>query len=613
MKYINKYLLGLAVLFSVYSCQDITDDYDIEIEFDSQILEYTLSSDDYAEIADLADEADSTAADFISSYEHFNDSITAAKYIPLLMAEYYPGLSYGSGVKVTYNYNGEIPEDLSDYVDVTEYELQSSDYSSIDSVVTKLGFYSPSYPPSLYIPDILSTSVATNSGIELIKVNYQYATVDPIIDESANGDYLVFEEVFKTTGSLDNWYTYSVTGDLEWEYNSSYTCAKMSGYDDGTYYENEDWLITKDALNIDDYDNAALSFITMAGYVDESDDYGLIVLYSNDYTGTGDPTSANWTEFSNYTLSSGDSWDEVSSGDVSLSGVSGDFYIAFKFTSPSTSSETWEITEVSVVVPNAGISWVGEDPLAYNAYYEYDTADATWSPAEDILYINKADYVDMGYSYTSFSNSFKATTYIPSILSSKYPTAISGSEYIVVYDYYNSANYTTTELADLYTQTDSGWVSTYSFIEDKTDQFLVLEDGSWTFDPTVTFTMESSDYQIIVDYVAANIGESYLDSYGTAEYYTGASAYYEDFYIKDGKWDADKFDSWEDAVEYAIGTILLPELYPDAETQVDGVDMSYVVIFNAYASSDAYYSMTFQVTKAGPNPEFTLTDGPTAQ
>ena len=60
----------------------------------------------------------------------------------------------------------------------------------------------------------------------------------------------------------------------------------------------------------------------------------------------------------------------------------------------------------------------------------------------------------------------------------------------------------------------------------------------------------------------------------------------------------------------AIGNVLLPALYPDAQTQVNGVDMYYIVNFATYSGADGNYAMRFQVSKAGPDPEFTLVEGP---
>ncbi len=157
---------------------------------------------------------------------------------------------------------------------------------------------------------------------------------------------------------------------------------------------------------------------------------------------------------------------------------------------------------------------------------------------------------------------------------------------------------------------NAGWQA-YDPYTARQDQFI--HNGSeWVFDPTVMFTMGSSDYMTIVNYVKNNISGDYIDSYGTAEFYSGASAYYGNFDIRSGNWEDSVFGTWEEAIAFTIGEGLLPAKFPDAVTQVSGIDVFYIVTFDTYSGVDGRYSIKFQVTKAGPNPEFTLVDGPTA-
>jgi len=54
------------------------------------------------------------------------------------------------------------------------------------------------------------------------------------------------------------------------------------------------------------------------------------------------------------------------------------------------------------------------------------------------------------------------------------------------------------------------------------------------------------------------------NSYGTQEFYTGAGSYYSNYDLRTGKWDASVFTTWQDAVKYSIGNILLPIKYQSA-------------------------------------------------
>ena len=119
MKKIFYFLTILAVvLVSCDPMQDINDELE-EMDTGYQgTFTLVLSSDDYSDIADLAVEAnpaDTLNAAFISSNEFFSGDVAAADYIPLLIPEIYPALGKGSNGIITYNFNGELPEDLTIY------------------------------------------------------------------------------------------------------------------------------------------------------------------------------------------------------------------------------------------------------------------------------------------------------------------------------------------------------------------------------------------------------------------------------------------------------------------------------------------------------------------
>lgn len=149
----------------------------------------------------------------------------------------------------------------------------------------------------------------------------------------------VYSESFAT---LDNWTAISITGDEAWE-ASSYggdTFAKISGYSGGNH-ENEDWLVSNAIAIPSTAATAILSFDTAKNY--SGDD--LEVYYTTNYT--GDVTTTTWTQLSP-TLSSG-SWTFTNSGDLDVSTtIGGNLYIAFKYTSSTSSGATWEVNNVEV-------------------------------------------------------------------------------------------------------------------------------------------------------------------------------------------------------------------------------------------------------------------------
>ena len=74
----------------------------------------------------------------------------------------------------------------------------------------------------------------------------------------------------------------------------------------------------------------------------------------------------------------------------------------------------------------------------------------------------------------------------------------------------------------------------------------------------VAFTMDSMDYQLIVNYtIAEELNTKTSDSLISENYY-GASAKYDNFDARDGKFDSIAFVTYEAAIEAALSTALLP-------------------------------------------------------
>jgi len=132
---------------------------------------------------------------------------------------------------------------------------------------------------------------------------------------------------------------------------SSSACATMSGYLGGSYYVNEDWLITP-AMNFDLYTNEVLNFMNSYSYTGNT----LLVKISNTYDGSGDPNSFTWTDLAP-TLSPG-GWIWTNSGDLDVSGTDGTgVYVAFKYTSDATAAKTLELDDILVLgTPLVGIA-----------------------------------------------------------------------------------------------------------------------------------------------------------------------------------------------------------------------------------------------------------------
>lgn len=593
MKKILSYLFAMALLFSACNpMDDINKEIDAQaITNVSQDLKITLTDADY----------DAMGGDVADNFA-FSASAPAASYIPTYLKELHPALTTGSVAQITYNYMNAYP-DLSEYKTAGTYALNESDYNSVSETVGASGYFSPSNAADDFVPAILENAMPDSAVGTQVIVSYQYSSTDPNPDDIKRSTLV--EPNF--TEDLAPFTTYSVTGDQAWE--ATNYGAKMNGYSGGAV-TNEDWLISP-AINLNGYKDAILNTTQIINYLKDQW-YQVTIAVSTDYSGTGDPNASTWTPLTIPNLPTGSNWTAVPSGDVDLSAYDGqNIYIAFKYLSNDSIASTWEIEDFAV-------SAVGVPVVQTSKVEEFYTKTASgWEKSTDAYYVKMEDYNAMGSpgKYDNFSSSDKPDNYLPQMLTLKFPYAQDGTTMAVVYKYYSSG---VKIYGDQYVVVDGMWKK-YDPIVVKTDQYILANTGEWVFDPAINYTMTSGvqtgdDYQLIIDYVLENYGESYIDvvysGVNEGETYYGVHSYYGEF--RSSTFNS-KFATWQDAAKEAIQLAFLPAKFPNAVAKVDGIDVNYHITFAVYDGTMTNYVITFKCTKSGPNPTFEYVEGPTKE
>jgi hypothetical protein len=149
---------------------------------------------------------------------------------------------------------------------------------------------------------------------------------------------------------MGNWTQYSVSGAQTWTYSATYGnpggMMKMSGFANSTNNVNEDWLISP-VQNLSSLATGNLSFDNAYKFTGDP----IKVYISNNYSGSGAPSAATWTELTGAVLSAGN-YAYVNSGNLNINSFVGpgntNVYIAFKYTSSATTGSTWEIDNVKI-------------------------------------------------------------------------------------------------------------------------------------------------------------------------------------------------------------------------------------------------------------------------
>ena len=125
--------------------------------------------------------------------------------------------------------------------------------------------------------------------------------------------------------------------DYVWAHDANYTCMKASAYVNQSY-ETESWLVSP-AIDLASVGTATLKFDQAVNKA--APEGALFVMVSTDYS--GDVETATWAELSLDQWPAGNNWTFISSNADLTSYVGQTVTIAFKYTSTTSASATWEL------------------------------------------------------------------------------------------------------------------------------------------------------------------------------------------------------------------------------------------------------------------------------
>lgn len=160
------------------------------------------------------------------------------------------------------------------------------------------------------------------------------------------------------TAEFGTYMTYDLLGAQTWEID--YSTAKMTGYVGGSYYANEDWLISS-PVAITGVNDAKMTMVYIGRYFTNINDE-VTVWASTNYTWGTDPASASWTQVA-ATLSEGSNWNDFLTAEISLTQWVGQTVtIAVKYTSTDSKAGTMEIQSITIQEGSGVTPPPGPDP-----------------------------------------------------------------------------------------------------------------------------------------------------------------------------------------------------------------------------------------------------------
>lgn len=151
----------------------------------------------------------------------------------------------------------------------------------------------------------------------------------------------LFEDPF---ADLTKWNAVSITGTQGWRTQtiSSNSFAVMSGFQGGNF-ANEDWLISKTAVELVGHDKYFLSFDNDKRFAGND----LEAYITENYT--GNPATTTWIKLNPSLDTDEGAYGWANSGNIDLASYAGKkLFIAFKYTSTAAAAATWEVDNVKI-------------------------------------------------------------------------------------------------------------------------------------------------------------------------------------------------------------------------------------------------------------------------
>lgn len=531
--------LSALIGFAFMGCDPIED---INNEIDQEVIvgvdEFTLTSDDYAELVDQPDDAE---PDYYETFEAFSDVEDARVTLPPFLSDRYPFWGEGSSVTVNFNLYDGNPEDVSAFANADVYTLDSGDYPTANSNAFLMGEDVESA-----LEAVLAAQFLMPTEGQVVRLAYNSFTETPEVGLAsvyeaafpANYDDYELVEVFDDGIPAES-------DDIGWSEQSSN--ATGSGFN-GDQVTTEEWLISPE-IDLSDISGLFLQIRQQINFLGDPDLIDIEV--STDYTTGGDPTMATWTAVDFDKTIYGDM---TTSEDFDFSDFDGQvIHIALRYSSigededpdPNTGDAArWRVENLAV--RTTGFEGDTEDVSVYYRYSEGSWEEET----EDVYYLTSDDYDSMGEEsgqpgrFNNFSDSVVPGNYLPQFLSLEYPFAQEEDEIFIIYRYFRGGSVGTVTRGNLYTFTNGTWIEETSSLQ------FGLENGIWVPDNTIRYTFTGADYALVVagltDVEGFEAAVSNLDSFGNFSRTGGSS-------------------NWSNEMILAALNIVLDSINPSAE------------------------------------------------
>lgn len=661
---IKNMLVATGALLTMASCSenswnDHLEGFEKGPHFtDVRTLNYTLTDNDYTRIANNRFNVAKAKAQNLSgelsavaTLKYLPEQIQPAEYIPNLLKDSlfaYYGLTEGSSINLTYRVADNLPATMSGLNAAANYRIGAAEYKQVyGSDTDYANSFSPDHSAATWIPTLLDEKYPDAADGQYVIVQYNTSDTNPTFGSAPAPEEPAFE-MTSILGSVTLDQNVSVSGLVTGVCAQGYIVSDKTGsiliYVGKTY---DGSMSIGDQVQIDgtvSQNNTGFQFAASSSTI-KVVGKSSSVTYPTPKVFTGADMDAAIARTTNELPV----YCQVT-GKISISGTYYNFTVDGATTATGSiyqandeqkamleDGQTYVLTGYFVSRSLSGgnpkffnVLLTGAEKVAsaaaapkkvgprkvatipsVNTLAAYKYNGTTWTVPADVVVIQPSEYEEMGSSYGNLEGTQPAE-YLPIFINRKFPYASQDQVKYLLYKYYDGS--TTRFQSVQYTYDGSKWENsvTDAGVITETQQFVYKKTG-WEMDPSVALELPVGKnkptsmwfYQAVVDWVKANIndGNTYVDSYGTAEYYSGCSAYQGNVNINytyssiignaayNGMTGEQIEATMKQRFETVTGPGALSVLYPKM-APVNGVSPTVTVTFGAWQGDGKTYTYT---------------------
>ena len=323
------YYQDFASSFGTYTTYDVAGPQSWEIDYN------TAKMTGYANSTNYANE------DWLISAKFSLENVSSASLTMTYIARYFNNLDSDITLQVSSDYTSGDPT-LASWTQVPATWISGSNWN--DFVATTVDLSSFVGQKICVAVKYLSDDQKAGT-IEVQSILIQEGSgPTPPPGPQPGGEVQSMPYTQSFASEFGTYMTYDIMGAQTWEID--YSTAKMTGYVGGTYYANEDWLISS-PVAITGVSDAKMTMSYIGRYFNNINDE-VTIWASTNYTWGSDPNMATWNQVP-ATLVEGSNWNDFITTEIALTDYVGQTVtFAVKYLSTDSKAGTMEVQSITI-------------------------------------------------------------------------------------------------------------------------------------------------------------------------------------------------------------------------------------------------------------------------